>query len=204
VGRQPSLASTLRVCPQAGKTQMKRSMRPCPAAARTSTASAQRHRRSSEIAKRHGATSTQICARPAAPSFAGDAADSRHPFIRAPEGKSRRARNRIDRRRVRRPPLDSALEGCLRVAVSGLHRRPLRRPPAVPIAERSNPSGANDRRLRRSRRLRQVRPRCGGPRRRRERAAARASRLRSRCPAHRAVRTGEQRRRPRAQAVRVR
>jgi pyridoxine 4-dehydrogenase len=26
VGRQPSLASTLRVCPQAGKTQMKRSL----------------------------------------------------------------------------------------------------------------------------------------------------------------------------------
>jgi hypothetical protein len=65
---------------------MKRSMRPCPAAARTLTASAQRHRRSSEIAKRHGATSTQICARPAARSFAGDAADSRHLFIRAPEG----------------------------------------------------------------------------------------------------------------------
>jgi pyridoxine 4-dehydrogenase len=39
---------------------MKRSMRPWPAAARTSTSSAQRRRRSSEIAKRHGATSTQI------------------------------------------------------------------------------------------------------------------------------------------------
>ena len=63
MGRQPSLASTLRVCPQAGKTQMKRSMRPWSAAARTSAASAQRHRRTSEIAKRHGATSTQICAR---------------------------------------------------------------------------------------------------------------------------------------------
>jgi hypothetical protein len=124
VGRQPSLASTLRVCPQAGKTQMKRSMRPWPAAARTSTASAQRHRRSSEIAKRHRATSTQICARLAAPSFAGDAADSRHPFTRAPEEKSRRARDRTDRRRARRPPLGGPRPGCLRVAVSGLHRRP--------------------------------------------------------------------------------
>ena len=45
---------------------MKRSMRPWPAAARTSTASAQRHRGSSEIAKRHG-----DLRRPPAVSIAG-------------------------------------------------------------------------------------------------------------------------------------